>query len=133
MKNVRLSIATMMTVVLASAVCADAGAAPTSLGAGVYTKEQAESGKAIFTQNCSSCHNADYYKTVLQTWRGQPLTYLFEQVMSAMPADKPGALLDTEYEDAISYVLEIVGFPAGETRLEYGNGMMDDISIEAAP
>ena len=130
MKNVRLSIATMMTVVLASAVCADA---PTSLGAGVYTKEQAEIGKAVFTQNCSTCHNADYYKTVLQTWRGQPMTYLFEQVMSAMPADKPGALLETEYEDAFAYIFEMVGFPAGDPRLEYANGMMNDIPLEVAP
>ena len=123
----------MMTAILTSAACADAGAAPTSLGAGVYSKEQAEIGKAVFSQNCSSCHNADYYKTVLQTWRGQPMTYLFEQVMSAMPADKPGALLETEYEDAFAYIFELVGFPAGETRLEYANGMMNDISLEPAP
>ncbi len=133
MKKVRLSIATMMTAILTSAACADAGAAPTSLGAGVYSKEQAEIGKAVFSQNCSSCHNADYYKTVLQTWRGQPMTYLFEQVMSSMPADKPGALLETEYEDAFAYIFELVGFPAGETRLEYANGMMNDISLEPAP
>jgi hypothetical protein len=61
------------------------------------------------------------------------MTYLFEQVMSAMPADKPGALLETEYEDAFAYIFELVGFPAGETRLEYANGMMNDISLEPAP
>lgn len=133
MKKARLATATVLTAVLAGGVMADAGAAPTSLMEGVYTAEQAETGRPLFEQNCSTCHNADYYKTVLQTWRGQPLMYLFEQVMSAMPADKPGALLDTEYEDAIAYVLEMVGFPAGETRLEYGSGMMDDIPIEVAP
>ena len=123
----------ILVVAIPLSACADAGAAPTSLGAGVYSKEQAEIGKAVFSQNCSSCHNADYYKTVLQTWRGQPMTYLFEQVLSAMPADKPGALLETEYEDAFAYIFELVGFPAGETRLEYANGMMNDISLEPAP
>lgn len=60
------------------------------------------------------------------------MLYLFEQVMSAMPADKPGALLDSEYEDTFAYVLQILGFPEGGTRLEYANGMMRDIPIEPA-
>ncbi len=133
MKNLKLSIATLMTVVLASAATAGAGAAPTALPEGVYTEAQAETGKAVFDQNCATCHNADFYKTIFQTWRGQPVQYLFEQVMSAMPADKPGALLDNEYEDAFAYVINLLGFPAGDTRLDYASGMMMDIKIEPAP
>ena len=104
MKNARLATATVLTAVLATGVMADAGAQPTSLMDGVYTAEQAATGKA-----------------------------LFEQVMSAMPADKPGALMDTEYEDVFAYVLQIVGFPAGETRLQYAGGSMEDIAIQPAP
>lgn len=133
MKKARLATATVLTAVLAGGVMADAGAAPTSLMEGVYTAEQAETGRPLFEQNCSTCHNADYYKTVLQTWRGQPLMYLFEQVMSAMPADKPGALMDSEYEDVFAYVLKIVGFPEGDTRLQYAGGAMEDIAIQPAP
>jgi mono/diheme cytochrome c family protein len=133
MKKARLATATVLTAVLAGGVMADAGAAPTSLMEGVYTAEQAETGRVLFEANCSTCHNADYYKTVLQTWRGQPLMYLFEQVMSAMPADKPGALMDSEYEDVFAYVLKIVGFPEGETRLQYAGGAMEDIAIQPAP
>ncbi|MEY3667555.1 MAG: hypothetical protein RL572_1095 [Pseudomonadota bacterium] len=133
MKKARLATATVLTAVLAAGVMADAGAQPTSLTDGVYTAEQAATGKPLFEQNCSTCHNADYYKTVLQTWRGQPLMYLFEQVMSAMPADKPGALMDSEYEDVFAYLLQLVGFPAGETRLQYAGGSMEDIAIQTAP
>jgi len=133
MKKARLATATVLTAVLASGVMADAGAQPTSLMEGVYTAEQAATGKALFEQNCSTCHNADYYKTVLQTWRGQPLMYLFEQVMSAMPADKPGALMDSEYEDVFAYLLQLVGFPAGVTRLQYAGGSVEDIAIQTAP
>lgn len=132
MKTAKFSIATLMTLVLATGAIADAGAAPTSLNEGVYTAEQAKSGQVMFEQNCSTCHNADYYKNVFQTWRGQPMLYLFEQIMSAMPADKPGALLDNEYEDVMAYMLQILGFPEGDTRLEYANGMMQDIPIEPA-
>lgn len=132
MKIAKFSTATMMTLALATGAIADAGAAPTAMNEGVYTAEQAAIGQPIFEQNCSTCHNADYYKTVFQTWRGQPMLYLFEQIMSAMPADKPGALLDSEYEDVMAYVLQITGFPEGDTRLEYANGMMRDIPIEPA-
>jgi len=132
MKIAKFSTATLMTLLLATGAIADAAAAPTALSEGVYTAEQAELGKPIFEQNCSTCHNADYYKTVFQTWRGQPMQYLFEQIMSAMPADKPGALLDSEYEDVFAYVLQITGFPEGDTRLEYGNGMMREIPMEPA-
>ncbi len=130
MKTARLSTATFMTLALAAASIADAGAA--SLQDGIYSAEQADSGKAVFEQNCSTCHNADFYKTVFQTWRGQPMAYLFEQIMSAMPADKPGALLDNEYEDAMAYVLQMLGFPAGENRLQYYGGVMGDVNIEPA-
>ena len=132
MKIAKFSTASLMTLVLASCAMADAGAAPTSLSEGVYTAEQAALGAETFELNCSTCHNADFYKTVFQTWRGQPMLYLFEQIMSAMPADKPGALLDNEYEDVMAYVLQITGFPEGDTRLEYANGMMRDIPIEPA-
>ena len=132
MKIAKLFTATLMTLILATAAIADAGAAPTALSEGVYTAEQAAAGQATFERNCSTCHNADYYKTVFQQWRGQPVQYLFEQVMSAMPADKPGALLDNEYEDVFAYVLQILGFPGGDTRLEYANGMMREIPIEPA-
>jgi len=132
MKIAKFSTATLITLALATGAIADAGAAPTALGEGVYTAEQAVTGKATFEQNCLTCHNADFYKTVFQTWRGQPMLYLFEQIMSAMPADKPGALLDNEYEDVLAYVLQITGFPAGDTRLEYANGMMREIPIEPA-
>lgn len=132
MKTANLFTASFITLAIATAAIADAGAAPTALSEGVYTAEQAAAGQPTFEQNCSTCHNADYYKTVFQTWRGQPMLYLFEQIMSAMPADKPGALLDSEYEDVFAYVLQITGFPDGDTRLEYANGMMRDIPIEPA-
>ena len=132
MRKARFAIATLMTVVLASAAIADAGAAPTSIGGGAYTEEQAAAGKALFDRSCSPCHNADYYKTVFQTWRGQPLLYLFEQVMSAMPADNPGSFSDVEYESIMAYVLQITGFPAGDAPLSYSNGTMEEIAIEPA-
>ncbi|MDX1491250.1 MAG: hypothetical protein R3332_08185 [Pseudohongiellaceae bacterium] len=133
MKKARISIATLFALVLTGTAAAGAGAAPTSLSEGVYTAEQAESGKPLFEKSCNACHNADFYKTVLQTWRGEPMQYLFEQVMSAMPADNPGSLYDTEYEQIFAHILELVGFPAGDTELSYSSGMMMDVEVESAP
>ena len=133
MKKARISIATVFALVLTGTAAAGAGAAPTSLSDGAYTAEQSAAGQPLFEKSCSSCHNVDFYKNVLQTWRGEPLQYLFEQVMSAMPADNPGSLYDSEYEQIFAHVLELTGFPAGDTELSYSSGMMMDIEVEAAP
>lgn len=132
MKKARFAIATLMTAVLATAAIADAGAAPTSISGGVYTEEQAAAGKALFDSSCATCHNADYYKTVFQTYRGQPLVYLFENVMSAMPADNPGSFSNVEYESIMAYVLQLTGFPAGTAPLSYDSGAMEEITVEPA-
>lgn len=133
MNKARITIATLFALIITGTAAAGAGAAPTSLSDGAYTVEQAATGQALFEQKCSSCHNADFYKTVFQTWRGEPLEYLFEQVMSSMPADNPGSLFDSEYESIFAHILEITGFPAGDTELSYSSGLMIDIEIEAAP
>jgi hypothetical protein len=41
--------------------------------------------------------------------------------------------MDSEYEDVFAYVLKLVGFPEGETRLQYAGGGMADIAIQPAP
>jgi cytochrome c553 len=100
---------------------------------GIYTAEQSEAGKPLFVQNCSTCHNADFYKVTLNGYQGQPLIYLFESIMASMPADKPGALMDNEYEDIMAHILEIIGFPAGEERLTYTGDTMRNTKIVTAP
>ncbi len=104
-----------------------------TLNDGIYTAEQAAAGKPLFEQNCSACHNADFYKTTLNSYNGQPLQYMFESIMAGMPADKPGALMDNEYENILAHIFELVGFPAGEEPLTYAGGAMMNTKVVRAP
>ncbi len=99
------------------------------LNAGVYTKAQAEAGQELFTQNCSGCHNVDFYKSTLNGYNNQPLQYLFESIVATMPADRPGALMDSEYEDIMAHILSLLEFPAGEERLSYASGEMMNTKV----
>ena len=126
---------------LLNAVALFASASVFSIGAfaegtlndGIYTAEQAAAGKPLFDQNCSSCHNADFYKTTLNSYNNQPLLYMFEAIMAGMPADKPGALMDSEYEDIVAHILMLIGFPAGEQRLTYVGDTMKNTKVVRAP
>ena len=100
-----------------------------TLADGVYTQAQADAGAPLFTTNCSACHNTDFYKTTLQSYNGQPLQYLFESIMAGMPADKPGTLLDNEYEDIMAHIISLLGFPSGDERLTYSGDTMRNTKV----
>ncbi len=125
-----VAVSALVFSMLASSAFADGAK---TLADGVYTQAQAEAGAPLFTTNCSACHNTDFYKTTLQRFNGQPLLYLFESIMAGMPADKPGALLDNEYEDIMAHIISLLGFPAGDERLTYsGDTMRNTTVIRAA-
>lgn len=128
MSKVRFSMLSAMTAsVVAAAFSLSAMAA--TIEDGVYTAEQAEAGKEVFERRCSACHNADFYRVSLANRNGQPLTWMFEEILGTMPADMPGSLSDAEYESILAHILELTGFPAGEKPLDYASGSMDGISV----
>jgi mono/diheme cytochrome c family protein len=131
-KSARLLNAVIATF-LSTSVFSIAAAAEGTLNDGIYTAEQAAAGKPLFEQNCSACHNADFYKTTLNSYNGQPVLYMFESIMAGMPADKPGVLMDNEYEDIVAHIFMLLGFPAGEQRLAYAGDVMKNTKVVRAP
>lgn len=97
---------------------------------GVFTEAQATSGKTVYDKSCAACHNMRFYRDTLKSWNGQPLLYLWENIMGTMPNDNPGSLMLEEYTNVIAYILSENGFPAGEQTLDPDNGM-DEINILA--
>lgn len=97
---------------------------------GVFTQTQADSGKLVYDSSCKNCHNMRFYRDLLKSWDGQPLLYLWENIMGTMPADNPGSLMLDEYTDVIAYILSENKFPAGEHTLDPDNGM-ESITIQA--
>jgi quinoprotein glucose dehydrogenase len=109
---------------------------------GVYTKEQAERGGALYGQECSSCHGenltgADEATPLagaqfMSNWDGLTVGDLFERVRVSMPQGDPGKLGRQQTADVLAYVLQVNNFPVGETELARQTEILKQIRIEAS-
>lgn len=107
---------------------------------GVYSLDQAERGAAVFSSRCSGCHGAELsggfgprLAPLPAHWRGQTLGSLFRFVSSAMPYDNPGSLEVDQYLDAIAFVLQRNGYPAGSDPLVADAAVLDPVLLDEPP
>ena len=96
---------------------------------GPYSAAQAERGKAIYTERCSSCHAAslrgganEFGAPALagpfffEKWSGRPLEELFRYAAENMPPDQK--LPDVAaYLDVTGYILQVLKYPVGNVDL----------------
>jgi hypothetical protein len=97
---------------------------------GVYTTAQAERGKAVFNTTCMRCHGEDLGGTTApalkgerfqSSWGGDVLESLFAKVRDTMPPNF-GTILDAQVKlDIVTYILQVNGFPGGQTELLIGS------------
>jgi S-disulfanyl-L-cysteine oxidoreductase SoxD len=129
MKAVNNTVISIFAVSAMALLGGYASAQSSTVKDGVYTAEQAASGKELYERRCGACHNVDFYRTSFTNRNNQPLQFMFEDILVNMPADTPGSMMDNEYEIVFAHILSLVGYPAGETALNYADGSMADISI----
>jgi mono/diheme cytochrome c family protein len=97
---------------------------------GVYTTAQAERGQTVFNTTCLRCHGEDLGGTTApalkgdrfqSSWGGDVLESLFTKVRDTMPPNF-GTILDAQVKlDIVTYILQVNGFPAGQTELVVGS------------
>ena len=112
----------------------------TSVWQGVYTKEQAERGKARYFVACAACHggllqgDSDSPELAgtafMKRWGDQPVAALFAFATSEMPVGRPGSLGGQGYADVIAFILATNGFPNGERELPANEQALESILIE---
>ena len=111
-------------------MAAGAGAATP---AALYTPSQANAGAAVYAQNCAGCHGGALQGGVGPALAGQNFAGPYSQntvgtvfsiISSQMPADRPGGLSHTEYENVMAYILSKNGYPAGSSALDYNAGLI---------
>ena len=100
-----------------------AGQAPES----VYTAAQAAAGRAVYEQECASCHQPNLQgsfeapplagESFLRFWGDLAPSDLYDRISSSMPPDQAGSLGEAAYVDVIAYLLEANGAPAGRVPL----------------
>src|SRR4051812_40040961 len=94
--------------------------------AGVYTAEQAQSGQALYTANCASCHGPDLNgggapalagQAFLGSWRGKPASELFTFIETQMPPGGNPSLTRDHFTQIVAFILQQNNVPAGAESL----------------
>jgi mono/diheme cytochrome c family protein len=96
---------------------------------GSYTASQAERGKVVYEQSCSTCHGAslrgganEFAAPALagpffyEKWSGRSLEEFFRYAVENMPPDQT-RLSEAAYLDVTAYILQALKYPAGNTDL----------------
>ncbi len=84
-------------------------------GGGAYTEDQANRGQAVFAQQCTECHEADFRGTdhgpelagvgFMGAWRDRTTPQLFELLRGTMPPGGGGSLSDDDYLGLTAHIL----------------------------
>ena len=110
---------------------AAASADPRTVNDGVYTRDQAKVGEALYKDQCLLCHDKKYFRPVLKRWEGQPINVLFTVMSTSMPESNPGFLSEKEYVDILAYILSLSRYAAGDAELDYSDGALNELTVEA--
>jgi mono/diheme cytochrome c family protein len=94
---------------------------------GVFTKAQAERGKAALLQNgCNGCHGAELAgdrgpaligERFVTEWENGGVDRLFLKIRDTMPPLNAQQVRPEDKLDIVAYLLEVNGFPSGSTTL----------------
>ena len=111
-----------------------------SIWDGVYTAEQADRGKGLYSENCASCHGGELTGgemapplaggEFMAGWDGLTIGDLFERIRISMPQNSPGSLSGQQNADILAFMFNANKFPAGTTELPKEAGILKQIKFE---
>jgi hypothetical protein len=110
---------------------------------GVYTADQAERGRVLYTRSCEGCHAADLRGNGTAPslvegdfafqWGDSSVGELYEQIRKLMPSDRPNSLPPQSYCDIVAFIFQSNKFPAGQAELAPELATLEQIRITAKP
>jgi S-disulfanyl-L-cysteine oxidoreductase SoxD len=111
-----------------------------SIWDGIYSEAQATRGKALYSQECASCHGSELTGgemapplaggEFMAGWDGLTIGDLFERVRISMPQNSPGSLSGQQNADILAFVFSSNKFPAGEAEMPKEAGILKTIKFE---
>ena len=98
---------------------------------GVFTSGQATAGRKLYGLRCKSCHTPEGHSaTIKAKWNGRLLSELFQYISENMPKDNPGGLEPDEDVQALAYLLQTTGMPAGNDALAADEAALSAIRFD---
>jgi alcohol dehydrogenase (cytochrome c) len=114
-----------------------------STPAAIFTAEQLQAGRAIYTRVCSACHGANLEGsgdapalaggTFLLKWRPKMASELVGEILQNMPPSDPGSLSESASLNATAYILQRNGASAGQQALTISATTQIGATLGAAP
>jgi mono/diheme cytochrome c family protein len=111
-----------------------------SIWEGIYTEEPATRGKALYSQECASCHGGELTGgemapplaggEFMAGWDGLTVGDLFERVRISMPQNAPGSLSGQQNADILAFVFNANKFPSGTAEMPKEAGILKQIKFE---
>ena len=112
-----------------------------SIWDGVYSEAQATRGKALYSQECASCHGSELTGgemapplaggEFMAGWDGLTIGDLFERVRISMPQNAPGSLSGQQNADILAFILSANKYPTGTSELSNQAMVLKTIKFEA--
>ena len=97
----------------------------------MYTEAQAASGGQLFTTHCKACHSdvvgevgghgpapALVGEDFTFRWLDSAVLDILDTIRQTMPEAAPNSLSAEEYAAVTAYILQLNGYPAGESELD---------------
>jgi S-disulfanyl-L-cysteine oxidoreductase SoxD len=113
----------------------------TSVWDGVYTKQQADRGHSLYSNNCAQCHGPELGGVdetpalaggqFMSNWSSLTVGALFDRIHNTMPLGSPGQLSPEVDADILAYILSVNGFPDGKTELAHESVKLAQITLDA--
>ena len=102
---------------------------------GVFTGAQVSRGERTFREVCAACHDTTEFTggRFRITWVGLTAGDLFDTISTLMPEGDPGSLSPAQYASVVAYLLDLNGYPAGDTPLPTSLSALQGLEIVAAP
>lgn len=107
---------------------------------GIYTHEQAERGRQLYSDACASCHGPELTGgemapplvggDFMADWDGLSVGDLFERIRISMPQNAPGSLSGQQNADVLAFMLEANKFPVGTSELQKEAMILKGIKFE---
>jgi mono/diheme cytochrome c family protein len=108
---------------------------------GIYTDDQAQRGKQLYSDACASCHGPELTGgemapplvggDFMSDWNGLSVGDLFERIRISMPQNAPGSLSGQQNADILAFMLQANKFPAGQAELAKDAMMLKGIKFES--
>jgi cytochrome c len=98
---------------------------------GVFSEEQVKRGQTVFHEKCAVCHGDDLEggsespplkgDSFWSEWDQKMARTIYSRIISTMPPDSPGSLVEKDVIDIEAFVVHSNGVPFGSKTIQNAN------------